>query len=176
MSAKPQKSKTPRQALLARVHIAKKALGLDSDTYCAMLENSFNVTSSKDLPLPKLGEFANALEREVRKKVRTPSETPIPKSKEEYPGRPRNMGPMAMPQRYEVRDERAQRLQHIEAMLMEKKRLEDRQEVPWAYADALAKRICKRERVAWVETHMLYKIQAALRSHVERLKKQAGET
>jgi phage gp16-like protein len=39
---------------------------------------------------------------------------------------------------------------------------------PWAYGDALAKRICKVERIAWVPDRDLYKIITALRMQAKR--------
>lgn len=38
-----------RKAMLAKVHIAKKNLGMDDATYRELLGNNFNVTSSADL-------------------------------------------------------------------------------------------------------------------------------
>jgi phage gp16-like protein len=39
----------PRNPALAKIHIAKKELGLDEDTYRAMLQQHGGVSSSKDL-------------------------------------------------------------------------------------------------------------------------------
>ena len=48
-------------------------------------------------------------------------------------------------------DERTARLQKIEALLTEAG-------YPWAYADVLARKICKVEKVTWVPEEELYKI------------------
>ena len=49
MMPTPSPRKTHRQATLAKIHIAKKELCLDDDTYHALLERLFGVTSAKDL-------------------------------------------------------------------------------------------------------------------------------
>lgn len=152
-----QKPKGPRQALLARVHIAKKALALDEETYRAALLNSYGVDSSSKLDLAQLEEWAKGLEREVRKKEGPRRRRPP------YPGRPQNMGPMGpRGERIEAAaDSRAAQLQKIEALLAHAGR-------PWEYADALAQRICKVEKIAWVETDQLYKVIAALQRDADR--------
>lgn len=49
MAAEKPKKKTIRQKLLAKVHIAKKEMGLDDDTYRELLFTAFRVRSAKDL-------------------------------------------------------------------------------------------------------------------------------
>ncbi len=51
-----------RKALLAKVHIAKKQLGMDDTTYRAMLEHNFGVESASKLGLKKLVQFCSILE------------------------------------------------------------------------------------------------------------------
>jgi phage gp16-like protein len=143
-----------RQRLLARVHMARKALGLDEETYRQLLDNSFGVRSAKEMPLLTLEDLARSLERELGQKRRAGS----------YPGRPHNMGPQGPrdARRDAAQDSsRAAQLQKIEAYLAEAGRA-------WAYADALAQRICKVDKVAWVETHELYKLITALKKDAER--------
>ncbi|MBN1830267.1 MAG: DUF1018 domain-containing protein [Deltaproteobacteria bacterium] len=50
-----------RRGLLAKIHIAKKELGMSDDQYEAIL-SGFGVESSKDLPLVKLEQLARYLE------------------------------------------------------------------------------------------------------------------
>lgn len=69
-----------------------------------------------------------------------------------YPKRPKNM---------DRGGSRADQLSKIEALLAVGNR-------PWAYADALAKAICKVEKVAWVPDYDLYKIITALRKQAQR--------
>lgn len=131
-----------RNKLLARVHIAKKALGLDEDTYRSMLMNSWRAQSAAELDDGTLENLARSLER-------SSGTAPRPQS---YPGRPRNM---------DRSGSRGEQLGKIEALLAEAK-------YPWSYADTLAARICKVQRIAWVETDDLYKIIAALVKDAQR--------
>ncbi len=59
------------------------------------------------------------------------------------------------------RGNRAAQLKKIEALLTVGGK-------PWNYAHALAKRICKTDRIEWVPDHLLYKIITALRYQAKR--------
>jgi phage gp16-like protein len=59
------------------------------------------------------------------------------------------------------RHSRQAQLQKIEALLTVGGK-------PWGYADALAIRICKVEKLAWVPANQLYKIITALRKQAQR--------
>ena len=127
-----------RNAELAKIHIAKKQLGIDDDTYRLMLQNIAGVVSAADLNQD--GRYAVL---EYFKKVGF---------KQEIKGRPKNM---------EQKTSRSAQLKKIEALLTIGKK-------PWSYADALAKRICKIDKIAWVEADQLYKIITALQKHAKR--------
>lgn len=73
--------------------------------------------------------------------------------KRSYPKRPKNMDNHG-----QSRDEQ---LKKIEALLTIGKK-------EWAYADGIARKICKVDKVQWVETHALYKIIAALTYQAKR--------
>lgn len=75
-----------------------------------------------------------------------------PRDKRAYPGRPKNM---------DNNESRADQLGKIEALLTVGKK-------SWAYADAIAKAVCKVDKVAWVATHDLYKVITALRKQAKR--------
>ena len=68
-----------------------------------------------------------------------------------YPGRPHNFDAADAPRE----------LKKIEALLAEAGR-------PWSYADAIAKRICGVERVAWCKSAQLAGVIAALSVDAER--------
>jgi phage gp16-like protein len=53
----------PRNPSLAKIHIAKKQLGLDDETYRAMLQQHGGVTSSKDLTPLAAAKVLQHLER-----------------------------------------------------------------------------------------------------------------
>ena len=122
-----------RNKLLARVHMAKGALGLDEETYRAMLVNSFDVDSAGHLSPVLLKKLAESLEREARAKQRTPNPKLRTKSRPYYPGRPRNMDG----------GERAAQLSKIEALLAD-------MALPWGYADGIAKHMHGSHKVAWL--------------------------
>ncbi len=132
--------KANRQAELARIHIAKKDLGMTDDDYRAML---FEITGK---------ESAGELTAHQRYKVLDHLRSLLEGPKKSYPGRPHNM---------DGRTSRDRQLKKIEALLTIGNK-------PWAYADALAKQICKVDRVMWVKDDDLYKIIAALRKQAQR--------
>lgn len=110
-----------RKTDLAKIHLAKKELGMEDDTYRAMLKSIAGVSSAKDLDAKGRMDVLNHL-RICGMKFK--------KSKtSDYPGKPHNMN-----------EQRGK----IEALLADMK-------LEWAYADALAKRMFKVERVAWVK-------------------------
>lgn len=115
-----------RRGVTAQIHIARKELGLDEDTYRQMIAT---VTGGKrsctDCTVPELYQVVQRLKdhgfkARVRKRVA------------QHPGKPHNLGNKPM-------------LQKVEALLAELK-------APWSYADAIAKRQYKVERCAWLKT------------------------
>lgn len=115
-----------RRGVTAQIHIARKELGLDEDTYRQMIAT---VTGGKrscaDCTVPELYQVVQRLKdhgfkARVRKRVA------------QHPGKPHNLDNEPM-------------LQKIEALLAELK-------APWSYADAIAKRQYKVERCAWLKT------------------------
>ncbi len=120
------------------IHIAKAKLGMDDEAYRALLHDRCRVASSKDLTYAQASRLIDELKRKGGIDPRK--------------GRPRNMG---------GRNSRDQQLRKIEALLTVGGR-------PWSYVDALAQRICKVDKVAWVPNHELYKLIAALRRQAKR--------
>jgi phage gp16-like protein len=145
--AKP-KNTTPtddgRQRDLAKIHIAKKQLGLDEQTYREMLQAVSGVASAADLcPAGRRKVLAHLSRAGFKSR----------KGKNTFPGRPDfaklyGTGKLAM-------------LQKIEAYLAEAKR-------PWAYVHAMAKRMCKVDRVQWCAPDQLRKIIVALEFDARR--------
>jgi phage gp16-like protein len=118
--------------LLSRVHIAKKALGLDEDTYREML-GSLGVRSAGDLALPELRQVTAALERDARR-VQTPSASAPAPDRNPYHDTPRNL---AVP-------DRVAQLGKISALLTDMR-------LPWGYADGIAKQMFGAEKTAWLD-------------------------
>ncbi|MCH8500174.1 MAG: regulatory protein GemA [Marinobacter sp.] len=115
-----------RKGVLAQIHIARKELALDEDTYRQMIATvTGGKRSCSDCNVAELHKIVQHMkERGFKAKPR--------KRVAQYPGKPNNLDAQPM-------------LQKIEALLAELK-------APWSYADAIAKRQYKVERVAWLKT------------------------
>ena len=137
---------------IALVHIAAKAVGIDK---------------AKDMELYKATLLAHGGADSASKLTRAGYIRLMdhfklcgfkPTRRKGFKGRPKNM---------DKHTSRAQQLQKIEALLTIGKK-------PWAYADGIAKRVCKNEdgrpfeRIAWVPTEQLYKVITALRMQAKR--------
>lgn len=140
-----KRSKNRRQAELAKIHIARRDLGMDEETYRMMLENVAGVRSAADLDA--------AGRRAVLDHLQSIGFVPA------WPGSAgRNSRPEKdkAPANMSGKTSRARQLRKIGALLAAGKR-------PWSYADALAKRICGIDRIVWVPADQLYKVITALR-------------
>lgn len=141
----------------ARIHallgkVKKAQPGYDDDNYRdTILDISHGrADSSKELTDRERQELIDRLSVLAGEEPRKPWQ---PKDKRSYPGRPKNMD-----KRGQSRDEQ---LGKIEALLTVGKK-------SWAYADAIAKAVCKVDKVAWVKDGDLYKIITALRKQAQR--------
>jgi phage gp16-like protein len=132
-----------KKAELAKIHIAKKELGMDDDTYRAMLKQLTGFPSSKDL---------NAFER--RKVLEHLKKAGF---KGNHPGKPHNL-PSNSP--------RAAKLGKIEALLADGKK-------PWAYAVAIARRMYGKERLEFCADDELTGIIAALVKEQKKRQKES---
>lgn len=133
----PKRAKTSdaRRRDLAKIHIAKKQLGLNDETYREMLRNIDGVSSAADLDqrgrskvlghLRKLG-FKSAHRSAKASGMHRPAAT-----------------------------DRAPMIAKIGAILSELK-------LPWCYADGIAKRMFRIDKVRWLEPKQLHKLVAAL--------------
>lgn len=125
---------------LAKIHIAKAQLGLDDDTYRALLARVAGVRSAKDLNKRQVGAVLAEFERlgfqpKPAKKAARKAPKPAP--------------------------DRSAMMAKIEAFLAEAGR-------PWAYADAMALRMFKVERVEWCDSNQLRRLIAALAYDAKR--------
>lgn len=121
-----------------KIQIARRQLGLDDETYRAILKRTAGVESSKDLTPRQIGRVLVELER-LGFKPQTSAGRAKPK-------------PAA---------ERAKLVGKIEAQLAEAGR-------PWDYADALAARMYQVERLEWCDSTQLGGIITALAKDAER--------
>ncbi|WP_084312960.1 gp16 family protein [Desulfobulbus elongatus] len=132
-----------RRGQLAAIHVARRDLGMDEDTYRLMLREVAGADSSKDLDAAGRRRVLDHMRRlgglrKPRKRVA------------QHPGTPHNIDREAM-------------LQKIEAQLADMR-------LPWAYAHAIAKQQTGIERVTWLrKQEHLAAVIAAL--HVEQEKR-----
>lgn len=133
-------SNAVRNGQMAKIHIAKSQLGLDDEEYRALLGRVAGVSSAKDLNPRQMGAVLAAFE-----KLGWQPKAPAKQGRK----------------RPHVKSTRERLLGKIEAQLAEAGR-------PWAYADALALRICKVERLEWCDDAHLQKVIAALSYDAKR--------
>lgn len=148
-----KKSKTKRSVRtdlrrrdLAKIHIAKKQLGMSDTAYREMLKNIAGVASAADLDVRGRSKVLGHLKSRGFKPAYKAAQKPI---------KPRSAA-----------KEREPLLLKIRAILMELK-------LPWKYADAMAKRMFKVDRVHWLEPHELHKLTIALIYHQKRARRKA---
>lgn len=134
-----------RKAELAQIHIAKVQLALDDDAYRALLLQVTGKTSSKDLTW----QGRKALLDHFKKLGF--------KVKSNKAGRPAPV----------VKGDKGNLMAKIEAQLAEAQR-------PWSYADGMATRICKVDRIEWCDAEQLVKIIAALNVDAKRHGRRTG--
>jgi len=108
------------------------------------------IDSSKDLSAPQRQALITRLSVLAGEEERPAWQ---PRDKKSYPHRPKNMDKPG--------ESRADQLGKIEALLTVGKKA-------WAYADSIARNICKVDKVQWVETKDLYKVITALRKQAKR--------
>lgn len=140
----------PRNRQLARIHIAKKQLNLAEDVYRSILLQVGGVESAADLDEPGRTRVLDHL-RGLGFQYDGGQSQPRGQGFPAYPGRPSNMDD----------EDRGKLLRKIEALLTIGHK-------PWAYADAIARRICKIERVAWCRASELHKVVGVLASNAKR--------
>ncbi|MDX8389171.1 MAG: regulatory protein GemA [Mariprofundaceae bacterium] len=131
-----------KRAELAKIHIAAKALGLDRDTYEDILYAVCKVRSSAKLD--STGRF----------KLLKHFESIGWKSK---PVRKYGRKPSVTADKTALNNK-------LEALLADNK-------LPWSYADAMAKRMFKVDKIIWLSATQLHKLVAALQISANRKKK-----
>lgn len=131
-----------RNKELARIHVGKKHLGLDEETYRALLERVAGKRSAADLDGPGRAAVLREMGR-LGFKVESAADR-----KRKFAGRPREVGARPM-------------LRKVEALLADARR-------PWGYAHAMAKSMFTVTRVEWLRDDQLHKLVAALQTDALR--------
>lgn len=132
--ASPAKKTDIRTRELAMIHIAKKDLGLDDDTYRAMLWTVAHVRSSSDLD--------QAGRANVLKHLKTCGWKPKSSGFKIEPPKNVKLSSVAL-------------VGKIGALLTVLQK-------PWAYADGMAKNMFNVEKLTWCTPQQLHKMVAAL--------------
>lgn len=138
-------SRDPRNTQLARIHMGKKALGLDEDTYRSLLVRVSGMSSSAKMTAVQrnavIAEMTRLGFKEEDRQAR----------RRRFPGRPANVDQVPL-------------LQKVEALLTDAKR-------PWSYAHAMADRMFKTNKVQWLRHDQLHSLVSALQVDANRKKK-----
>lgn len=132
-------AETLRRGDLARIHLAKKEIGLDDDAYRELLKGVTGKTSAADLNSAQRFQVLLAMGK-LGAKV----------SPKAFPGRPFQPAP-----------DKAALIKKIEAQLAEAKR-------PWSYAHAMALRMFKVNQVQECDADQLRRVVAALTYDAKR--------
>ncbi len=122
------------------IHIAKGQIGMTDEDYRGLLADMFKVESSKQLSADQAAQLIDELKTKGFEL----------KTK----GRPARL-------KKPTRVSRDKQLQKVEALLTVGGK-------SWAYADGMAKRICKVDSISFVPDDQLYKIITALRKQAQR--------
>jgi phage gp16-like protein len=136
-----------RQRDLARIHLAKKQLGLDDEAYRDLLRSTTGQTSAAELDARQRWAVLLAFGKLGWKGLGEPSK-----------GRPAQPEP-----------NKAALVSKIEAQLAEARR-------PWAYAHGLAKRMFGVDMVQWCDSDQLRRLVAALTYDAKRHGRDLGPT
>lgn len=130
-------TKDNRNAIMARIHIAKKELGMDDDTYRAMLHAATGHNSCKAMHISDLYKVMEHLKQlGYKPKTRKFGKRP-------NPAKP-NKALMGK----------------VEALLADRG-------LHWNYAHAMAKRMFKIDKVNWLDADQLWRLVAALEKAVK---------
>ncbi|PPD36042.1 MAG: GemA protein [Methylomonas sp.] len=136
------KADARRRAALAKIHIGTKMLGMDDDTYRAMLMTLGGVKSSKDLT----SEGINSVIRHLEKSGA------VFKQSQKHGRKPNTLPSQS---------DRVPKLKKIEALLAEAGR-------PWGYAEAMAQHMYKKEKLEFCSHDELAGIIAGLVKNAKR--------
>lgn len=150
-----------RRGLLAKVHVAKKQIGMTDEEWRDFLRGRFGVDTSAALSVGALSALVGHLERIGW----TPS---TPKRTRDSHGKPHIL------KHDDAGMNRERQMGKIEALLSELGRIEGRY-IPWSYATAILKRQCGATRLEWADRDQLRDVIAALSRNLSRKQRSAHE-
>lgn len=146
MQTKRAKVSTAKMAMMAKIHIAKKDLGLDDDTYRDVLWRVTGKRSCKDMTIAQLQDVVKDMENSGFK----------PKAAPKHGKKPSVVG------------KREPLMGKIHAMLTD-------MGLHWNYAHGMADSMFKIKRLQWLNDSQLYKLTQALSVHQQREAKKAAK-
>lgn len=135
-----------KKILMAKIHIAKKDLGLDDDTYRDVLWRVTGKRSCKDMTIAQLQDVVKDMEKSGFK----------PKAAPKHGKKPSVVG------------KREPLMGKIHAMLTD-------MGLHWNYAHGMADSMFKIKRLQWLNDSQLYKLTQALSVHQQREAKKAAK-
>lgn len=135
-----------KKILMAKIHIAKKELGLDDDTYRDVLWRVTGKRSCKDMTIAQLQDVVKDMEKSGFK----------PKAAPKHGKKPSVIG------------KREPLMGKIHAMLTD-------MGLHWNYAHGMADSMFKIKRLQWLNDSQLYKLTQALSVHQQREAKKAAK-
>ena len=135
-----------RRRDLAKIHIAKKQLGMSDTAYREMLGSVAGATSAADLDGPGRSKVLVHLKKCGFRPVYKSARKPI--------------------KRRSAAKGREPLLAKVRAILTDLR-------LPWKYADSMAKKMFKVDRVHWLEPDQLHKLTIALIYHQKRARGKA---
>ena len=135
-----------KKILMAKIHIAKKDLGLDDDTYRDVLWRVTGKRSCKDMTIAQLQDVVKDMENSGFK----------PKAAPKHGKKPSVVG------------KREPLMGKIHAMLTD-------MGLHWNYAHGMADSMFKIKRLQWLNDSQLYKLTQALSVHQQREAKKAAK-
>jgi len=135
-----------RNGALAKIHLAKKQLGMDDDTYRAMLQAVAGVASSKDLTERGINSVLAHLQKVGAVFTTAPKRAGKP---------PNNLNSQA---------DKAKQLEKIGALLAD-------MQLPWDYALGIARQMYQKQALEFCSSRELIGITTAL---VKKQQKQEG--
>lgn len=136
-------NKNSKQTLIAKIHVAKKELALDDETYRDVLERVTGKDSCKNMDLSEL----KAVVMDLKRLGFTPKQTA--KTQTDHGRRPTTTA------------DKQPMLDKIEAILADRG-------LHWHYAHGMAKKMFGKELVTWLTTEQMYKIVQALAVYQKR--------
>jgi phage gp16-like protein len=134
-----------RKSRLAAIHMGKKALNLDEDTYRDLLQSAAGVQSAADANADQLVAILRRMES-----------LGFQQTKREFGTKPK------------VKQSKAQLVNKIEALLAEAGR-------HWAYAEGCAKKMFQKEKIEFCTDDELWRMVAALEKDKKRRAEKAAK-